>query len=128
MHQGRRGLALELLRVEAQHGAEGAVAMQIATLTIDEGDADGRVLDRIAEQRLQLPGVALQHSFGLFLGKASLSAAHRIRSRPSITADLTVRSGGGACRGLRHMDASRRSPHDVECDLPLTRLRRGFPG
>ena len=42
-------LALELLAIEAEHGAEGPIAVAIAALTVHESDADRRILDRIAE-------------------------------------------------------------------------------
>ena len=49
VREARHGLALELLGIEAEHGAEGPIAVAIATLTVGESDADRRILDRIAE-------------------------------------------------------------------------------
>jgi hypothetical protein len=42
-------LALELLGIEPEHGAEGPIAVAITALTVRESDADRRTLDRIAE-------------------------------------------------------------------------------
>ena len=80
MHQAGGGFAPELLRFKSKHRAEGTVAVAIATVTVDEGDADPRLFDGLAEQRLELPGAAvLQQSVACLFGKASLSAAHRFR-------------------------------------------------
>ncbi len=42
-------LVLELIGIEAEHRAEGPIAVAIAAVTVDESDAHGRILDRIAE-------------------------------------------------------------------------------
>src|SRR5690348_16799490 len=73
-------LALELLSIETEHGAEGPIAMAIAALAIGKSDADGRTLDRIAEQGLDKPGVRLlQESFDFPPGNASIRGAHCLR-------------------------------------------------
>src|SRR6185437_10492329 len=73
-------LALELLGIEAEHGAEGPIAVAVAALTVRESDADRRTFYRIAEQRLYVPERRFpQQSFHTLLREASTGAFHRLR-------------------------------------------------
>src|SRR5580693_3840034 len=105
VRQAAHGLTLELLGIEAEHGAEGPVAMAITAAAVGESDPDRCVLDRIAEQRFCEPRAGLlEESLHLLSGNAFISAVHRLR--PAVPYRCrSVRSGERARRGLRHMDA-----------------------
>src|ERR1700733_15942349 len=64
--------ALELFGIEAEHGAEGPIAVAIATLTVRESDPDRRVLDGIAKERFYVPGGLSQQGFHLVPRNASV--------------------------------------------------------
>ena len=80
VREARHRLALELLAIEAKHGAVGPIAVPIAALTVGKSNADRCTLDRIAEQRLHALRVDLrQQSVDLRPGNASICAVHPFR-------------------------------------------------
>src|SRR5580658_7507993 len=101
MREALHGLALELLGIEAEHGAESPIAVAIAALAVSKSDADWRVLNRVAEQSLNVTGLPLpQQSFHLQPAKVSISAVHRLRPA-LLNPCCTVRFGDRGCSGLR---------------------------